>query len=231
MTGLGQRLAVGSGMILRQGPAAMWAGEWRETLARWFVVALAAALGATALSLHPWLWAAAAAVWVAVALAMTGVPNDEDEETDEPDDALPLVDEDYLLDILWDLLHDGRGVHLRAVAEELTADYAGRPWTIAEVRLLLDAAEIPTRHAVRMRHAPKGQEVAPGVYITDLPPRPSPAPSDPGVADVSGQVTGATATATPTVEETGEGAMLIIKTGADRTQTVPPARRRRGVNR
>lgn len=224
MTGLGQRLAVGSGMILRQGPAALWAGEWRETAARWFVVALAAALGATAVTLHPWLWAAAAGVWVVAALAMSHTPTDEDAVEDEGDE-LPEVDEDDLLDILWDLLGDGRGVHLRAVAEQLTEEYPERDWTIADVHLLLAASEIETRHAVRMRHAPKGKAVAVGVNVDDLPPRPSPALQEGGVAGVDEQVSGATATATPVVEEIGEGGRLV-KSPVDRTQTVRRARRR-----
>lgn len=230
MSGLAQRLAAGSGMILRQGPAALWAGEWRETLARWFMVALVAAVGATAVTLHPWLWLGVNAVWVAVAFAMTHTPTD-DEEAEESDE-LPDVDEVDLLDILWDLLGDGRGVHLRAVAEQLTEEYPEHDWTIADVHVLLAAAEIETTHSVRMRHAPKGKAVAVGVRLDDLPPRPSPASREGGVAGVDGQVWGATATATPTVEETGEGAMLIVRDGTDRTQTVPRARRRRrAVNR
>lgn len=227
MSDLRQRLAAGSSMLLRQAPTALWAGEWRETISRWFVLALVVAIGTTAVALHPWLWLGVALAPTLAALAVGGTLTDEDQDDEDDGEKLPDVDEDDLLDILWDLVADGRGVHLRAVAERLTLDYPERDWTIADVHALLAASEIETQHSVRMRHAPKGKAVAVGVRVSDLPPRPSPALREGDVAGVDGQLSGATATATPGREVLGEGVGLIVKSSVSQTQAVPRPRRGR----
>ncbi|MFD4523273.1 hypothetical protein ACFWP7_04925 [Streptomyces sp. NPDC058470] len=77
---------------------------------------------------------------------------------------------DDLADLLWELAGDHKGVHLAQVAAQLTKETEGRSWSLKDVRKLLEAAGIPTRHSVRV----PGLGVAVGVHRQDIPHPPEP---------------------------------------------------------
>ncbi|MFE7029465.1 hypothetical protein ACFU9Y_04080 [Streptomyces sp. NPDC057621] len=114
----------------------------------------------------------------------------------------PALHPDDIADVLWELTGDHKGVHLAQVAAQLTKEMPGRTWSIKDVRGLLEAAGIPTRHSVRV----PGLGVAVGVHRQDIPGSPSPAPVSPSPQGVEPQVNPATATATtPYVRDLGGG--------------------------
>ncbi|WP_430376712.1 hypothetical protein [Streptomyces sp. B1-3] len=114
----------------------------------------------------------------------------------------PALHPDDLADLLWELVGDRKGVHLAQVAQQLAKE-TGRTWSVKDVRQLLEAAGIPTRHSVRV----PGLGVAVGVHRQDIPGSPSPAPQSPSPGGVEQQVNPATATATtPYVRDLGGGA-------------------------
>ncbi|MET9510775.1 hypothetical protein ABZX62_20335 [Streptomyces flavidovirens] len=136
------------------------------------------------------IWCVAA--WRAVQPAQR--PNAEKEPDLHPED---------LAELLWELAGDRKGVHLAQVAQQLTRETHGRSWSIPDVKALLKAAGVPTRHSVRVA----GLGVAVGVHRQDIPGSPSPAPSSPARSGVDAQVIPATATpATPYVRDLGGGA-------------------------
>ncbi|WP_413757191.1 hypothetical protein [Streptomyces sp. MMBL 11-3] len=115
----------------------------------------------------------------------------------------PALHPDDLADVLWELTGDRKGVHLAQVAQQLTKETPGRTWSVKDVRKLLEAAGIATRHSVRV----PGLGVAVGVHRQDIPGSPSPAPRSPSPQGVEPQVNPATATATtPYVRDLGGGA-------------------------
>ncbi|GDY74092.1 hypothetical protein AQJ43_23670 [Streptomyces avermitilis] len=125
-------------------------------------------------------------------------PAQEKSEAKEPD-----LHPDDLADLLWELAGDRKGVHLSQVAQQLTKETPGRTWSVKDVRRLMEAAGIPTRHSVRVQ----GIGVAVGVHRQDIPGSPSPAPVSPSPQGVEPQVNPATATATtPYVRDLGGGA-------------------------
>ena len=110
---------------------------------------------------------------------------------------------DDLADLLWELAGEHKGVHLAQVAAQLTKETEGRSWSLKDVRKLLEAAGIPTRHSVRV----PGLGVAVGVHRQDIPGSPSPTLLSPSPGGVEQQVNPATATATtPYVRDLGGGA-------------------------
>ncbi|MEE4546761.1 hypothetical protein V2S66_32955 [Streptomyces sp. V4-01] len=166
------RLAKGTGIILR---GLATAGEWRETLARWFIAALVGSLAACAVALHPWLAPAAGLAWLAAANAAAGPADEDDQEDDEPED-----EEEEPLDLaaFAELVHDvagGRNVHLVELRRQLALE-TDREWTAADVTALCEAAGIRIRKGVRVPGATPA--VTTGIHHTDLPPVHSPA-SDP----------------------------------------------------
>ncbi|MFE4991408.1 hypothetical protein ACFRH4_08660 [Streptomyces mirabilis] len=144
-----------------------------------------------------------AVMWILVVLWCiaawrAGQPAQEKSESQEPD-----LHPDDLADLLWELAGDRKGVHLAQVAQQLTKEMPGRSWSVKDVRRLVEAAEIPTRHSVRVQ----GLGVAVGVHRQDIPGSPSPAPESPSPEGVEPQVNPATATATtPYVRDLGGGA-------------------------
>ncbi|MQY13762.1 hypothetical protein SRB5_39140 [Streptomyces sp. RB5] len=213
----GRRLVDGASVMARQAVRALWPGEWGEALARWFILALAGAFVGTAVALHPRLWAVVAAAVLARAYAAgrrAAVVDETAEETYEEYEADPVD----VVAVVWNLIGQSKGVHLATVAQALTDAGSGEVWSTVDVRQLLDDAGVPVRHSVRAT----GMGVAVGVHRDDLPPLPSPTPSEAPCSGVAAQVTAATATATPAVEEIGGGAALIV--------TPSGPRRRQGVN-
>lgn len=108
-------------------------------------------------------------------------------------------------ELVRELAGDGN-VHLARIRKQLVEE-TGRRWSDADVRKLLEAAGIDTRHSVRV----PGQGVAVGVHRADMPsPSPTAFRSAPRGAEEAGQP--ATATATPpTVEDIGGGAGRVIR--------------------
>ncbi|MFJ9353741.1 hypothetical protein [Streptomyces mirabilis] len=147
--------------------------------------------------------ATTAVMWILVVLWCIAAwraaqPAQEKSEGKEPD-----LHPDDLADLLWELAEDRKGVHLAQVAQQLTKEMPGRSWTVKDVRRLVEAAGIPTRHSVRVQ----GLGVAVGVHRQDIPSSPSPAPVSPSPQGVEPQVNPATATATaPYVRDLGGGA-------------------------
>jgi hypothetical protein len=168
------RIASGTRIMLRSIGPALWTGEWRETLARWIVTLIVGSVAGTACALHPWLLIAALAVWT---LAAHGV-GEADEAPVEPDGEPAGTDTeltyDDVVELLWELVGDGRGVLLTALRDALHWE------STREVRELLDDIAVPVRAGVRTV-AGNG----PGVHLNDFPPLPSPDEGDPPVAVVA----------------------------------------------
>ncbi|MFD8685355.1 hypothetical protein [Streptomyces sp. NPDC059651] len=124
-----------------------------------------------------------------------------------PGEKEPDLHPEDLADLLWELAGDHKGVHLASVAAQLTKETPGRNWSVKDVKALLEAAGIPTRHSVRV----PGRGVAVGVHRQDIPGSPSPTGLDPSRSRVDPQVNPATATATaPYRRELGEGVSALF---------------------
>ncbi|MER6236523.1 hypothetical protein ABT185_10715 [Streptomyces clavifer] len=119
----------------------------------------------------------------------------------------PDLHPDDLADLLWELAGDRKGVHLSQVAAQLSKETPGRTWSTKDVKALVEAAGIPTRHSVRVA----GLGVAVGVHRQDFPGSPSPTAQHPSRSGVDPQVNPATATATaPYRRELGEGRSALF---------------------
>jgi hypothetical protein len=210
-----RQLARGTTAILR---GLVWAGEWRETLARWTIAAVAASLALSGAALHPWLWPILAALWIAAASAAAGPladepadeadDEDEDGQDDDPDDEPEpdgLIDADAFTELVRDVA-DGRNVHLATIRAQLALE-TGREWSAAAVTALCDTAGIPVRKGVRVPGAQPA--VTTGIHHTDLPAPHSPASAHPPVGVVPAGQHSNNNTNTPTVEKVGEGAAII----------------------
>ncbi|MEV5289935.1 hypothetical protein AB0K64_01685 [Streptomyces sp. NPDC053741] len=148
--------------------------------------------------------ASRAVMWVLVAIwciaAWRAVQPAQGEK--EPD----LHPED-VADLLWELAGERKGVHLSQIAAQLSKETPGRTWSTKDVKALLEAAGIPTRHSVRV----PGLGVAVGVHRQDFPGSPSPTALHPSRGGVDPQVNPATATATaPYRRELGEGRSALF---------------------
>ncbi|MEU9198862.1 hypothetical protein [Streptomyces sp. NPDC048332] len=189
----------------------LWPGEWREALARWVISALAAAIAATALVLHPWInWI----LWpngLLVAYARwrgKGQP-DEDQEEEE----LPVPDPADMADIVREL-GTGTGVLLTGLRDQLLEEYPGTAWTTKDVRGLLAADGVRVREGVRVSGAGNG----PGVHRDDVPaPLPSPTPP-PLVGVVAAGQTANTNTNNVTVTRDASGALITVTPASVTTQ-------------
>jgi hypothetical protein len=206
------RLAKGTGVILR---GLATAGEWQETLARWFLAALVGSLAACGAALHPWLAPILLLAWLGAANAAAG-PVDEDEQ----DDGESVDDEDEPIDsaAFVELVHDvadGRNVHLVEIRRQLALE-TEREWTAADVAALCEAAGIRTRKGVRVAGATPA--VTTGIHHTDLPPLPSPASGSTRVDVVSAGQHSNNNTNTTTVP-IGVGGMSV-RLGSAATQGV-----------
>jgi hypothetical protein len=147
------------------------------------------------------------AAWRAVAQPAKGAKGGKDDGF-HPDDVAELLDE----------LMGESNVHLSRIRKQLDEE-TGRRWSDADVRKLLEAAGIQTRHSVRV----PGQGVAVGVHRADMPsPSPTAIRRRSRGPEEAGQPT--TATATPlTVEDIGGGAGRVIRhPGEHRQYAVRP---------
>jgi hypothetical protein len=165
-----RQLAAGSIVILR---GVVWAGEWRETLARWVLAAIAGSLALTGAALHPWLWPVLAILGMVAAFAAApelAADDDGEDQDDEPGPAEEDDDEEQLLDadLLADVIHAvarGGNVHLTAIARRLHAETGRHSDVLAACR----ASGIRTRP---VRVAGADPAVTTGIHRTDLPPLP-----------------------------------------------------------
>ncbi|WP_307663299.1 hypothetical protein [Streptomyces sp. V1I1] len=198
------------------GPA-LWPGERSEAVARWILLGLVGSVAVTALSVHRWLMWIALGVGLFVAHQAGRSPEadaepDDDEQPEEwhPDDVIELV---------WELVGDRKGVHLSTLRTELEAETA-RAWTPADVRALLASAGVPVRDGVRVR----GVGNTTGVHRDDLPPLPSPAPP-PGPVGVvgAGHDANANTNNSPQVEREEWGVKITDPTEQHRRHHVPRA--------
>jgi hypothetical protein len=167
-----RRIATGTAVILR---SLGWAGEWSETLARWFIAALVASLAAVTVAVHPWLapvailgWAAAAGT--AAGTEQTDEPEDQD---DEPADDEQLLDAETFAEIVHAAAR-GANVHLTAIRARLIEE-TGHDW---DVLALCRTHGIPTK-PVRVPGADPA--VTTGIHRHNLPPLPRPLPAPGGV--------------------------------------------------
>ncbi|MFI6606869.1 hypothetical protein [Streptomyces sp. NPDC050507] len=119
----------------------------------------------------------------------------------------PDLHPEDLADLLWELAGERKGVHLAQVAQQLSKETEGRSWSTKDVKALLEAAGVPTRHSVRV----PGRGVAVGVHRQDIPGSPSPTDPGPSRNHVDPQVSPATATATaPYRRDLGEGLSALF---------------------
>jgi hypothetical protein len=199
------QLTTGTRIILR---GLAWAGEWRETLARWILAAIAGSVALTGAALHPWLWPVFGIGWMAAAFAAAPEPAEDDGEAQDeagPDDEDDADDEQLLdADLLADTIHAvarGGNVHLTAIRAQLRED-TGRVW---DVLAACRAHGIRTR-PVRVPGADPA--VTTGIHRTDLPPLPHPL-SAPGGVVSAGHPDNNNTNNGITVEEIGEPGRLI----------------------
>jgi len=199
-----ERLAKGSGLLatrLAKGVVAwMQAGEKAsDFIVRLVFLALPAVLlwSILAISLS-FMWIVVA-VWIVA--AWRAVPGPAKGTKLGKDAGLHPAD---VAELVRELAGDGN-VHLSRVRKQLVEE-TGRRWSDGDVRKLLEAAGIPTRHSVRV----PGQGVAVGVHRTDIP---SPSPTALGRGPRGPEQAGQTATATAplTVEDIGGGAGRVIR--------------------
>jgi hypothetical protein len=204
-----ERLAKGSGLLARR--MATGIGAWLKAgesvsdfVVRVIFLGLPVLLvwGLLSVSLA-FMWVLAAlwivSAWRAVAQPAKGAKPGKDDGF-HPDDVAELLDE----------LMGESNIHLSRIRKQLDEE-TGRRWSDKEVRKLLEAAGIQTRHSVRV----PGQGVAVGVHRADMP-SPSPTASRQPLrgAEEAGQP--ATATATPLiVEDIGGGAGSVIRHPAE----------------
>ncbi|MFE7361483.1 hypothetical protein [[Kitasatospora] papulosa] len=119
----------------------------------------------------------------------------------------PDLHPEDLADLLWELAGERKGVHLSQISAQLSKETPGRTWSTKDVKALLEAAGIPTRHSVRVA----GRGVAVGVHRQDIPGSPSPTALHSSRGGVDPQVNPATATATaPYRRELGEGRSALF---------------------
>jgi hypothetical protein len=204
------QLTAGTRVILR---GLAWAGEWRETLARWILAAIAGSVALTGAALHPWLWPIFGIGWMAAAFAAAPELEPEDGEEDEglddepgPDDEDDADGDEQLLDadLLADTIHavaNGGNVHLTAVRDRLHAE-TGQHW---DVLAACRAHGIPTKP---VRVAGADPAVTTGIHRTDLPPLPQPL-STPGGVVSAGHPDNNNTNNGITVQEIGEPGRLI----------------------
>lgn len=208
----GERITAGSVVLMRGLPKIIWAGEWRETIARWVLFGITSSIALTAMALHWWLIPVAVVLWCAVAASAAPEPDeDEDNEQvpeDEPadDDELP-IDLDVFLELLHDVA-DGGNVHLNAIRERLAEELPEYEWTGPIVTALCAEVGATVRKGVRVPGAQP--PVTTGVHRTDLPPLPSPAGPPP--VDVVSAGDDSNNNTNTTTEHIGQGG-LIVKHG------------------
>jgi hypothetical protein len=223
-----RQLAAGTAVILR---GLAWAGEWRETLARWVLAAIAGSLALTGAALHPWLWPVFAIGWAVAAFAAAPelAPDEDEDQDDEPgpddaddepdDDAAEDVDQlrhaDAFTELVRDLA-DGGNVHLISIRRQLALELPGTDWSGPAVTALCDAAGIRVRPGVRVPGAQPA--VTTGIHRDDIPPPPPTRSATPVGVVAAGQHPN-TNNNTLSIEEIGEGGRLI-KHGPARHQEV-----------
>jgi hypothetical protein len=199
------QLAIGTRVILR---GLAWAGEWRETLARWILAAIAGSVALTGAALHPWLWPVFGLGWMVAAFASApeleahdgGDQDDEPGPDDAPEDDEQLLDADLLADTIHAVARGGN-VHLTAIGAQLRED-TGRVW---DVLAACRAHGIRTR-PVRVPGADPA--VTTGIHRTDLPPLPRADSTPVGVVS-AGHPDNNNTNNGITVEEIGEPGRLI----------------------
>jgi len=210
------RLVTGT-VIIAQG---LRAGEWRETLARCVIAAVVAAIGYSAVALHPWLAPVAALLWVGAANAAAPPEAEEDSEEDSEGDEDGEEEQETLdPDVFLELLHDlsrGGNVHLSVVRAQLAEEVPGVDWHGPAVTALCEAAGVRVRKGVRVPGATPA--VTTGVHHADLPPLSPTSGRGPVGVVVAGQHVNNN-TNTPITERIGEGG-LIVKTGPSTRQAV-----------
>lgn len=218
----GGRIAAGSVVLLRGLPKIIWAGEWRETIARWVLFGITSSIAVTAMALHWWLIPVAVVLWCAVAAGAAPEPNEDDEPVpeDEPeDDDEPLPDDELPidLDVFLELLHDvagGGNVHLNAIRERLAEELPEYEWTGPIVTAL--CAEVGAT-VKNVRVAGAQPPVTTGVHRTHLPPLPQPLSGAP--VDVVSAGHDSNNNTNTTTEHIGQGG-LIVKHGPSTRQGV-----------
>lgn len=210
-----RQLTAGTLMIVK---GILWAGEWRETLARWILTAIAGSLALSGAILHPWLWPVLVIGWMsAAAKAAPELGDDVDDDQDDepgPDDADEDNDEQLLdTDLLADVIHAvarGGNVHLTSIGKRLHAE-TGQHW---DVLTACRAAGIRTRP---VRVAEADPPVTTGIHRTDLPPLPRFGSPPEGVVS-AGHPDNNTNNNTLSIEEIGEGGRLIKHGPTDRQE-------------
>jgi len=206
---IGKRLRQGSKMMTAGARGVLKAPDWREGLARVFILGLTLSMLVTAMALHPWIGIVLGLVWFVTALVISRPrtprkPAKERKATPPATEPAADLHPDDLAELLHELAEDRNGVHLSRVAEQLTEE-SDRPWSTNDVRTVLKAAGVPVRHSVRVAGA-----VSPGVHREDLPPTPSPTAGEGSRSPVAPQVSAATATATPRVREFADGTRAVF---------------------
>lgn len=203
-----ENIARGSARIARGLGPALWPGERSEAVARWILLGLVGSVAVTALSVHRWL------MWIALGVGLfvahqAGRSPEADTEPDVDDEQPEEWHPDDVIELVWELVGDRKGVHLSTLRTALEAE-TSRAWTPADVRALLASARVPVRDGVRVR----GVGNTTGVHRDDLPPLPSPAPppGPVGVVD-AGQDANANTNNAVTVEQ--QEGMTIIRDAAD----------------
>jgi hypothetical protein len=196
------RLAKGTGVILR---GLATAGEWQETLARWFLAALVGSLAACGAALHPWLAPILLLAWLAAANAAAGPLDEDDQDDDEPsDDEEEPIDSAAFVELVHDVARGGN-VHLSTIRARLAEELPSYDWTAGDVTALCEAAGIRTRKGVRVPGATPA--VTTGIHHTDLPPLLSPA-SGPTPVDVVSAGQRSNNNTNITTEDIGEGGWI-----------------------
>ncbi|WP_433893024.1 hypothetical protein [Streptomyces sp. CA-111067] len=197
---IGQRMAAGSMVLLRGLPKIIWAGEWRETLARWVVFGVAASLALTAMALHPWLMPAAFLLGCVAAAVAGAAPDEEEAEDDEP-----VISPAAFLELLHDVAGGGN-VHLRAVRERLDVELPDYEWTGPVVTAMCEEVGATVRKGVRVAGAQPA--VTTGIHRDDLPPLPR-VDGPPPVGVVSADQDSNNNTNTWTATDVGQGGRVL----------------------
>lgn len=169
---------------------ARWFGSLAVT---WFVGGMLWALGTP-----PW---AVVPAWATVAFIAS---------YRDVQDAAETAGEPYGPAEFLELLHDlsgGGNLHLSRVREQLSEE-TERDWTAQDVTALCRAAGVPTRPGVRVPGAQPA--VTTGIHRDDIPPLPRGGSGTPVGVVGAGQHPNNN-TNTPTVEEIGGGAAVIVK--------------------
>lgn len=214
-----ENIARGSTRIARGVGPALWPGERSEAVARWILLALVGSIAVTALSVHRWLMWVALVVGLLVTHQAGRTPAAAELEPDDQGEQPDVWHRDDVIELLWELIGDRKGVHLSTLRTTLEAETA-RAWTPGDVRQLLADAAVPVRDGVRVR----GVGNTTGVHRDDLPPLPSPAPP-PGPVGVvgAGQEANTNTNNTPWVEREEWGVKITDPTEQHRRHHVPRA--------